>query len=70
MLRCGDRNTKFFHNYALVKRGKNFIIDIFNSSGDWIDGTDQLFFSFNFFSNLFESQGMEIGQGVFYGIQN
>ncbi|KAL8153484.1 LOW QUALITY PROTEIN: hypothetical protein V2J09_011244 [Rumex salicifolius] len=37
VLRDGDRNTKFFHAYAVVRRKRNKIEGLHDANGNWVD---------------------------------
>lgn len=55
-LREGDRNTRFFHNYASIRR-KNILLQcIQNSNGDWKDTPEEIEEVIeNYFTQLFSS---------------
>ena len=41
-LKEGDRNTKFFHAMAAVKRKSNKIFRIHNMNGDWVSDQSEI----------------------------
>lgn len=56
-VRFGDRNTKFFHTQAIVRRRRNKVHGLLLSNGDWC--TDLLVLkeeTISFFKDLFSSQ--------------
>ena len=54
----GDTNTKFFHNYALSRKRKNFVNALKNEAGDWVSwDNDLLQMMVEYFSEIFTSKG-------------
>ena len=41
-LRRGDRNTKFYHQYASSRRRRNLIKRLKNNNDEWVEGNDNL----------------------------
>lgn len=55
-LKWGDRNTKWFHKSATMRKSRNLIRGITNDSGSWITDSDQLDQIFvSYFQNMFTS---------------
>ncbi|XP_073121147.1 uncharacterized protein [Henckelia pumila] len=56
-LAFGDKNTKYFHGQASVRRSKNFISGLVSSHGDWCtDRNSMSEIVMDYFANLFKSQ--------------
>jgi hypothetical protein len=69
-LRQGDRNTLFFHNYATVRRKKNFIKKLKGEGDQWLEGMEALKpLIFQYFSNLFSYEVNELDPEVLEKIQ-
>ncbi|VFQ91828.1 unnamed protein product [Cuscuta campestris] len=58
----GDRNTRFFHNYASHRRRKNYIRKLRDSNGNWHEGSNLTKLVFDFYSDLFVCAGPRDGQ--------
>ena len=41
-LQHGDKNLAFFHSFASARRKKNFIKNLRNNDGVWVEGTESL----------------------------
>lgn len=55
-LKQGDRNTKFFHVSASMRRQTNFIKGLYDANGDWrSDNQGMADLTFDYFANLFSS---------------
>lgn len=55
-LKEGDKNTKFFHSKALLRKRKNKIGGIENNKGKWIEDDEKVERRFcGYFVNLFSS---------------
>jgi len=55
-LKCGDKNTKFFHEFAEGRRKVNTICDIQNKSGDILSSQTYIALEENcFFKDLYSS---------------
>jgi hypothetical protein len=49
----GDRNTTFFHNFAMARRKKNSIQKLKDENNNWLGGMDELKpHALNLFSNF------------------
>uniref|UniRef100_A0A803NH20 DUF4283 domain-containing protein n=1 Tax=Cannabis sativa TaxID=3483 RepID=A0A803NH20_CANSA len=58
-LRAGDKNTKFFHRKASIRRKNNFIRNITLPDGSISHDSPTIISQFlNFYTNLFSSQGV------------
>jgi hypothetical protein len=69
-LRQGDRNTSFFHNYASVRKKKNFIKKLKGDGDQWVEGTESLKpLIFQYFSNLFSFEVNVVDPEVLEKIQ-
>ena len=56
-LKHGDRNTKFFHSKASQRRKRNFIHDIQNQHGNWVDDIGEMAeVAINYFETIFQSR--------------
>lgn len=55
-LKQGDKNTKWFHKHASMRKKRNEILGISNSSGAWISDRHQMEQTFeNYFTTIFAS---------------
>ena len=53
----GDRNTKFFHNFARARRKRNAILKLKDENGQWKEGDDVIKpLIRDYFSSLFETE--------------
>jgi hypothetical protein len=60
-LREGDRNSKFFHLSTLVRRRRNFIVEVLLPNGQWIHSRDEIENYFvDQFNELFHSSQPQI----------
>ncbi|KAI9115188.1 hypothetical protein K1719_013507 [Acacia pycnantha] len=58
-LKSGDRNSKFFHLTALVRRRRNSILSIKDETGAWTRDKGQINDMFtNYFTNIFSPSGV------------
>lgn len=53
-LREGDKNTKFFHNYASTGKRKNQIGKLRDPAKNWVEGDNMRTIIFNYFANIFQ----------------
>jgi hypothetical protein len=52
----GDRNTSFFHQFAMARRKRNLIKKL-KHNDDWVEGTEALKpLILQYFTNLFSSE--------------
>ncbi|XP_031107562.1 uncharacterized protein LOC116012214 [Ipomoea triloba] len=56
----GDRNTKFFHLYASIRRRKNRIVRLRDETGQWIDGGGLMGLAKRYFENIFTAKGVSL----------
>ncbi|GAU39340.1 hypothetical protein TSUD_60910 [Trifolium subterraneum] len=50
----GDRNTKYYHSKAIVRRRRNKIVSLRSETGDWIEDQEALSnMAMNFYTNLY-----------------
>ncbi|KAL5812692.1 hypothetical protein ACOSQ3_027642 [Xanthoceras sorbifolium] len=55
-LASGDKNTKYFHFKSNQRKKRNSLLGLFNSSGEWKSGSDDLeVIIHDYFSNIFGS---------------
>lgn len=65
-LRYGDRNTKFFHNYAKQRGRTNKIVGILGEDNRWRTGAVEIGCEFvNYFRQLFTSSGGQFQEALF-----
>lgn len=58
-LECGDRNTRYFHRVATVRRRRNHITALQNEAGKWVDNTTDLeSLATNYYMNLFSTDSV------------
>ena len=59
-LLVGDKNTKFFHQKATQRKRKNHIRGVFNKTGEWCTGDEQIAdTAVEYFQDLFTSSQPE-----------
>jgi hypothetical protein len=65
-LEAGDRNTKYFHQKAKQRRGKNTIRGILDSNGRWCEDEDGMGeIAVQYFNDIFSSSaGLEVEETV------
>jgi hypothetical protein len=69
-IQYGDRNTNFFHNYAMARRKKNSIIKLKDGNNNWVEGTNDLKpLVLNYFTNLFTSEVHDTDPAILERIQ-
>ncbi|KAK4252603.1 hypothetical protein QN277_014354 [Acacia crassicarpa] len=57
-LKCGDRNSKFFHNSVIQRRQRNKILRLKNEQGCWLEEKEDINRLFcEFYRGLFKSGG-------------
>ncbi|KAI9156545.1 hypothetical protein LWI28_008377 [Acer negundo] len=55
-LKCGDRNTRFFHMKVSMRKSRNIISDLLGNDGNWYDSKIVMEkIIIDYFSNLFQS---------------
>lgn len=52
----GEQNTQFFHLSTLAKRLKNWVSQLRNDYGQWIDPEEWKHMAIDFYVNLYESE--------------
>ncbi|KAK4263572.1 hypothetical protein QN277_028965 [Acacia crassicarpa] len=67
-LKCGDRNTKFFHSSVVQRRLRNKVLRLKNERGIWLEERREINEAFNtFYQKLFSSVGSrQMEQAVSY----
>ncbi|KAI9119956.1 hypothetical protein K1719_008925 [Acacia pycnantha] len=67
-LKCGDKNTKFFHNNVIQRRQRNKVLRLKEGGGSWLEDRGEINEAFNaFYQKLFSSVGArQIEQAVSY----
>ncbi|KAI9116754.1 hypothetical protein K1719_012120 [Acacia pycnantha] len=57
-LKCGDKNTKFFHNSVIQRRQRNKILRLKDENGTWLEERATINKAFStFYKQLFSSDG-------------
>ncbi|KAI9077486.1 hypothetical protein K1719_040557 [Acacia pycnantha] len=57
-LKCGDKNTKFFHNNVIQRRQRNKVLRLKDEGGAWLEDKGEINEAFNvFYQKLFSSVG-------------
>ncbi|KAI9108280.1 hypothetical protein K1719_020763 [Acacia pycnantha] len=57
-LKCGDKNTKFFHNSVIQRRQRNKILRLKNDRGVWLEEREEINKAFRlFYQSLFHYVG-------------
>lgn len=41
-MKCGDKNTKFFHRKASTKKNRNMIQGLFYVDNEWVEGGQEV----------------------------
>ncbi|KAI9106963.1 hypothetical protein K1719_022491 [Acacia pycnantha] len=67
-LRCGDRNTRFFHSSVVQRRQRNKIMRLKNENGVWLEDRKAIHAVFSdYYKKLFSSGGSRpMGQALTY----
>jgi hypothetical protein len=66
----GDRNTKFFHQFASARRKRNMIKKLKGDDDQWVEGTALLKpMILDYFSSLFTSEVDEVDPAVIEKVQ-
>ncbi|XP_031101957.1 uncharacterized protein LOC116005858 [Ipomoea triloba] len=60
----GDRNTKFFHQYASARKRKNRILKLRDDSDQWVEGGEVLRLAMQYFQTVFTSKGSVQGDSL------
>jgi hypothetical protein len=64
-MKSGDRNTTFFHNFAMARKKRNLIKRLKNEGGNWIEDEEGLAAHINnYFGNLFSREVAEPSMDV------
>lgn len=58
-LKEGDRNTKFFHQYATTRKRKNQILKLKDRTGNWVEGDAMKEVITQYFSQIFQSDNLQ-----------
>ncbi|KAI9109172.1 hypothetical protein K1719_019795 [Acacia pycnantha] len=57
-LKCGDKNSKFFHNSVIQRRQRNKILRLKDEGGLWLEEREEINKAFDvFYRKLFDSMG-------------
>ncbi|XP_057746094.1 uncharacterized protein LOC130965343 [Arachis stenosperma] len=57
----GDRNTRYYHTKTIVKRGKNRIMKLKGTDGEWIEEEEELGdHIINHFKNIYQNEVMTV----------
>lgn len=71
LLGWGDKNTKWFHKKASMRKCRNTIHDIYDSNGVWLEEHNKMMKVFiEYFQQLFQSSNPNYQDDIERGIQN
>ncbi|XP_031124381.1 uncharacterized protein LOC116027096 [Ipomoea triloba] len=63
-LHQGDKNKKFFHQYALARKRKNRIEKLKDDSERWVEVSDVVRLAMQYFQNIFTEKGSIFGDSL------